>query len=165
VTAPDDVDPVLWQQAVEAGQSAAVESWPTDSVYVPDWHPADRELHRGVQWESNAAASRAVLEQRQFRVVAAVLSASFGVLQQAIRQQIADDIVRTLQGNSTGLLSPSKEMYDLGLLDARAVVLQRCPTSCDDDCEQPCHEVHQVRYKWTHNPDHCPGVARGETPA
>jgi len=101
VTAPDDLDPVLWQQAVEAGQSAAVESWPTDSIYVPDWHPADRELRQRVQWESNSAVSRAVLEQRQFRVVAAVLNAAFGVLQQATRQQIADELCAELLAVNT----------------------------------------------------------------
>lgn len=31
----------------------------------------------------------------------------------------------------------------------------RCPTPCDDECEQPCHEVHLPRHKRDHNPDGC----------
>jgi len=110
VSAPDDLDPVLWQQAVEAGQNAAVDSWPTDSSHVSDWHPADRELRQRVQWESNSAVSRAVLEQRQFRVVAAVLNAAFGVLQQATRRAIGDEI-------RDNLGQPTNGAYWLGWRD------------------------------------------------
>jgi hypothetical protein len=32
-----------------------------------------------------------------------------------------------------------------------------CPTPCDPDCEQPCHEVHQVSWKRDHDPEVCVG--------
>lgn len=39
----------------------------------------------------------------------------------------------------------------------------RCPTSCDDDYDAPCHEVHQVRWWRDHEPARCqsdPSAAR-----
>lgn len=34
----------------------------------------------------------------------------------------------------------------------------RCETLCDDDCTEPCHEVHQVTALRTHDPDTCMGI-------
>jgi hypothetical protein len=31
----------------------------------------------------------------------------------------------------------------------------RCPTPCDPDCEQPCHEVHDVASHREHDPTVC----------
>jgi hypothetical protein len=31
-----------------------------------------------------------------------------------------------------------------------------CPTPCDRDCEQLCHEVHEVEWKRDHRPEDCP---------
>jgi hypothetical protein len=39
-----------------------------------------------------------------------------------------------------------------------AVALPCCPTPCDADCEQACHEVHDVTYKREHNPETCVGA-------
>lgn len=33
-----------------------------------------------------------------------------------------------------------------------------CPTLCDVDCEETCHEVHSVTYKREHDPRDCPSV-------
>lgn len=30
-----------------------------------------------------------------------------------------------------------------------------CPTPCDPDCPEPCHEVHEVKWKRTHDPATC----------
>lgn len=30
-----------------------------------------------------------------------------------------------------------------------------CPTRCDDDCSSPCHEVHVLSYKRTHDLEAC----------
>ena len=35
-----------------------------------------------------------------------------------------------------------------------------CPTSCDTDCPEPCHEVHVPYWKRTHDPETC-HVERG----
>jgi hypothetical protein len=37
----------------------------------------------------------------------------------------------------------------------RAEAFPRCPTPCDGDCEQACHEVHQPPGKRAHYPDDC----------
>lgn len=40
-----------------------------------------------------------------------------------------------------------------------------CPTSCDDDCDAPCHESHQVLAKRMHPVEICKAnVARGKAP-
>lgn len=36
-----------------------------------------------------------------------------------------------------------------------AASLPRCPTPCDDDCEQACHEVHRIRRRREHYPETC----------
>jgi hypothetical protein len=33
-----------------------------------------------------------------------------------------------------------------------------CPSECDDDCETPCHEAHQIPTRRQHEPQVCPGV-------
>lgn len=33
-----------------------------------------------------------------------------------------------------------------------------CSTPCDDDCDSPCHEGHQVPPKRRHDEDACPGT-------
>ena len=33
--------------------------------------------------------------------------------------------------------------------------LQACPTGCDPDCEQICHEVHDIPRKRDHDPEQC----------
>lgn len=38
---------------------------------------------------------------------------------------------------------------------AHSALRMSCPTSCDDDCEQTCHECHQVPVKRTHVLDSC----------
>ncbi len=40
----------------------------------------------------------------------------------------------------------------------RPAAFPRCPAPCDDDCEQPCHEVHLVPWKRGHNPETCVGT-------
>lgn len=39
--------------------------------------------------------------------------------------------------------------------EAREAAFPRCPTPCDDDCEQACHEVHEVPSHRDHNPETC----------
>ena len=40
-----------------------------------------------------------------------------------------------------------------------------CPTECDDDCDTPCHETHQIERKRMHPVDICEAnVARGRPP-
>jgi hypothetical protein len=44
------------------------------------------------------------------------------------------------------------------ILEAAApymAALPRCPTPCDADCEQACHEVHDVPSHREHNPESC----------
>lgn len=36
-----------------------------------------------------------------------------------------------------------------------------CPTSCDDDCDTPCHESHAVPHKRDHDPSRCPAPDTG----
>lgn len=38
-----------------------------------------------------------------------------------------------------------------------ATPFPRCPTHCDDFCEQPCHEVHDLPPKRDHDPEVCVG--------
>jgi hypothetical protein len=46
-----------------------------------------------------------------------------------------------------------------------AMGLYVCPTGCDDDCDAPCHESHQVTWKRMHPVDLCEAnVARGKPP-
>lgn len=40
-----------------------------------------------------------------------------------------------------------------------------CPTPCDSDCAEPCHEVHIVRWRRTHEvPDDNQQAGVGVTP-
>jgi hypothetical protein len=39
--------------------------------------------------------------------------------------------------------------------DAERDRLQACPTPCDPDCEQACHEVHDIPSKRDHDPEEC----------
>lgn len=43
-------------------------------------------------------------------------------------------------------------------MNIETVLQQRCPTECDPDCAQVCHEVHFVAMKREHEMDECPGV-------
>lgn len=38
--------------------------------------------------------------------------------------------------------------------------MMTCPSGCDWDCTEPCHEVHEVPQKWRHSPGACPGTKR-----
>ena len=45
--------------------------------------------------------------------------------------------------------------------DLRALIeaaIPRCPTPCDKDCEQACHEVHCIPRRRGHNPEACVGT-------
>jgi hypothetical protein len=46
----------------------------------------------------------------------------------------------------------------LGDSTAAPLMAPRCPTPCDGDCEQPCHEVHVPTWKREHNPEACVGT-------
>jgi hypothetical protein len=36
------------------------------------------------------------------------------------------------------------------------IMASECPTPCDDDCDAPCHEAHEVKWKRDHEPEECP---------
>lgn len=94
--------------------------------------------------------------------IRAALAAAMPIWERDLRSQLAEDIVTLLQARSKGLRPPSAEMYDLGLLDARRVVQGLCPTVCDDDCDEPCHEGHLPRWKQDHDLRRCPAVRGSE---
>lgn len=66
------------EEIFERAMQAAVDAWPTDSEFVPHWHPEDAALHRRNDWRSFTERRDAVLRQRQERVVRAILAALNG---------------------------------------------------------------------------------------
>lgn len=58
----------------------------------------------------------------------------------------------------------SKRALDRAVAEAVAAERERlrtCPTPCDADCEQLCHEVHDIPSHQDHDPEHCRATQLG----
>lgn len=55
----------------------------------------------------------------------------------------------------TGVAPPDPRDPILTKADVERLAEARCPTLCDPDCDEPCHEVHVVRWRRDHEPGEC----------
>jgi hypothetical protein len=52
--------------------------------------------------------------------------------------------------------SPGQDHPTQQLHHPMVIMASECPTPCDDDCDAPCHEAHEVKWKRDHEPEECP---------
>lgn len=57
-----------------------------------------------------------------------------------------------------GVALPGPHQEDDTRAAMAPLLLTRCPTDCDPDCEATCHEYHQVTRRREHDPEKCRGV-------